>query len=175
MDWYQTVFDLIDMRSFSNLWFWIALAVLWSSTSHWVVGVPYDSIQRAKRHGGVYLDDLETLVRINVNRLLYIANTAGIWLVGLTTALLSGLIVLGFFYDIEFAQAVACLLVPLCLVGALTIRTAKRIEAGENTGAALFRRLSRHRMTTQGIGMVAIFLTSMWGMWQNMHIGVLSN
>ena len=151
------------------------MAVLWSSTSHWVVGVPYDTIQRAKRHGGTHLDDLETLVRINVNRLLYIASTAGLWLVGLAAAFVSGLIVLGFVYNIEFAQAVACLLVPMCLVGALTIRTAKRIEAGENSGAALFKRLSRHRLTTQFIGMVAIFLTSMWGMWQNMHIGVLSH
>ncbi len=29
MDWYATVFELIDMRSFSNLWYWIALAVVW--------------------------------------------------------------------------------------------------------------------------------------------------
>ena len=49
MDWYDTVFEVIDMRSFSNLWYWIGLAVLWSSVSHWVLGVPYDSILRAKR------------------------------------------------------------------------------------------------------------------------------
>jgi hypothetical protein len=175
LDWYQRVFELIDMRSFSNLWFWIALAVLWSSTSHWVLGVPYDLIQRAKRQGGDHLLDMETLVRINVNRILYIVNTAGLWLVGLTAMLVSGLLVLGFAYHIEFAQAVACLLVPMCLVGALTIRTATRIYAGENTGDVLFRILSRHRLSTQVIGMFAIFITSMWGMWQNMHLGVLGN
>lgn len=161
------------MRSFSNLWFWISLAVLWSSTSHWVIGVPYDLVMRAKRHGAEHVDDLEALVRINVNRILYIANTSGLWVIGLTAALASGLIVLGFFYDIEFAQAVACLFVPMCLVGALTVRSARLINAGENSGPALFRRLSRHRLTTQFIGMISIFITSMWGMWQNMHIGVL--
>jgi hypothetical protein len=46
------VFEVIDMRSFSNLWYWIALAVLWSSTSHWVLGVPFDMIQRARRRAG---------------------------------------------------------------------------------------------------------------------------
>ncbi len=175
MDWYQTVFELIDLRSFSNLWFWISLAVLWSSASHWVVGVPYDSILRAKRHGGIHQEDLETLVRINVNRVLYIMNTAGLWLVGLTAMFVSGLLVLGFFYDVEFAQALACLVVPMCIVGALTVRTARLIAANENTGPALFRRLSRHRLATQAIGMLAIFFTSMWGMWQNMQIGVLGN
>ncbi len=43
------IFDLIDMRSFSNLWYWIALAVTWSSTSHWVLGVPFDMVLRARR------------------------------------------------------------------------------------------------------------------------------
>ena len=175
VDWYQTVFELIDMRSFSNLWFWISLAVLWSSASHWIIGVPFDFVQRAKRHGKAHTDDLETLVRINVNRILYIANTAGLWIVGLTGFLVSGLLVVGFYYGIEFAQAVACLLVPMCFVGALTLRTARLIAAGENTGQALLRRLTRHRMSTQAIGMAAIFVTSMWGMWQNMNIGVLGN
>ena len=161
------------MRSFSNLWFWISLAVLWSSTSHWVIGVPFDLVQRAKRYGAEHGNDLETLVRINVNRILYITNTSGLWLIGLAAAMISGLVVLGFYYHIEFAQAVACLFLPMCIVGGLTVRTAKLINAGENTGAALFRRLSRHRLSVQLIGMVSIFVTSMWGMWQNMHVGVL--
>ncbi|MEM9756043.1 MAG: component of SufBCD complex, partial [Pseudomonadota bacterium] len=32
--------DVIDLRSFSNLWYWIVLAVFWSSASHWGLGVP---------------------------------------------------------------------------------------------------------------------------------------
>lgn len=175
MDWYQTVFELIDMRSFSNLWYWIALAVLWSSVSHWVVGVPYDLVQRAKRLGGTHTEDLENLVRINVNRNLYIADTAGLWLIGLAAFVFSVLIMLGFVYHLEFAQAVACLLLPMCLVGGLTLRTSGLIAAGENTGAALQRRLNRHRLTTQMIGVIAIFVTSMWGMWQNMQLGTFGH
>ena len=49
LDWYDSVFEVIDLRSFSNLWYWIGLAVFWSSVSHWILGVPYDSIMRAKR------------------------------------------------------------------------------------------------------------------------------
>ena len=65
MNLYQVLFELIDMRSFSNLWYWIMLAVMWSSASHWVLGVPFDVISRARRQGGALQDDLETLVRIN--------------------------------------------------------------------------------------------------------------
>lgn len=175
MDWYQTIFELIDLRSFSNLWFWIALAVLWSSVSHWIVGVPYDLVQRSRRLGGIHTDDLQNMVRINVNRNLYIVDTAGLWLVGLVPFVLSVLIVLGFVYHIEFAQAVACLMLPMCVVAMLTIRTSRLIAAGENTGAALQRRLHRHRLTTQTIGVIAIFVTSMWGMWQNMQLGTFGH
>ena len=61
----------------------------------------------------------------------------------------------------------------MTLVGALRLRAARRIAAAAAAGAAvgpdLSRRLTRHRMTVQAIGMVAIFVTGMWGMWQNLH------
>ena len=46
------------------------MAVIWSTASHWVLGVPYDMVYRARREQGQALDDLETLVRINVDRML---------------------------------------------------------------------------------------------------------
>ena len=82
VDLYSSIFELIDMRSFSNLWFWIALAVMWSTASHWVLGVPFDMVLRAKRSGGVAEQDLEDLVRVNCNRLLFIARVSGLWILG---------------------------------------------------------------------------------------------
>lgn len=173
VQWYQTIFELIDMRSFSNLWYWIALAVLWSSTSHWVIGVPFDMITRARRDGGQAQQDLEDMVRINVGRILFIARTSGLWLVGIICFLLTVLMFLAFVYDIEFAQAVLFLAAPMTLVGFFSINTAFLIEAGENAGPVLHRRLMRHRVLIQLIGMVSIFVTAMFGMYQNMLIGVL--
>lgn len=173
MEWYETIFELIDMRSFSNLWYWIALAVLWSTVSHWVLGVPFDMVQRAKRHRGQALTDLEDLVRINVNRILYISETAGLFIIAAGCAVMTALGLLGFVYGVEFAQAVFLLAFPTTIVGFLSLRAARRIRAEGTTGDALFRRLARHRFWTQMIGVVSIFVTALWGMWQNMTIGVL--
>ena len=173
MSMYQVLFELIDMRSFSNLWYWIMLAVMWSSASHWVLGVPFDVISRARRHGGEMQHDLETLVRINTGRMLYIARTAGVWLVAFLFFLITVLMVLGVWYRVEFAQAVLFLLVPMSILSLLSLRTAGLIEAGENEGDALHRRLIRHRISTQALGMVSIFITSMFGMYANLYIGVL--
>lgn len=167
MDWHRTVFELIDMRSFSNLWFWIALAVMWSSASHWVLGVPYDMVLRARRAGGQSEIDLEDLVRINSNRLLYIGRISGQWLLGLVCFVLTALAVVGFGYNIEFAQAVFLLMFPMSLVGLMSLSTAARIQLENASGELLRKRLARHRIWVQVIGMISIFITSIWGMYQN--------
>ena len=173
MDLTKTILQVIDTRSFSSLWYWIMLAVVWSSASHWVLGVPFDMIQRARRNPGPAEDELYEITRLNVGRILYIADTAGIWLAGFSTFILSALLLLAFWYDIEFAQAVLFLFFPFSILMALTLRTSLMIEAGEGQGEALHRRLHRHRLSTQVLGMVSIFVTSLFGMYQNMHIGVL--
>jgi len=172
MDWVQILFEVIDLRSFSNMWYWLAVAALWSSASHWVIGVPFDMIARARREGGGTLADLEALVRINTTRTMGIARTAGLLLVGSVCFLITTLILLGFWYRIEFAQAVLFLLVPLAILGLLTLRTSRMIVAGENYGPALCRRLTRHRFATQVLGMFSIFVTAMFGMYQNLQLGL---
>ena len=159
------------MRSFSNLWFWIALAVLWSTTSHWVMGVPWDMVIRARRHGEQYAADLEDLVRIYTNRLLYISRLSGLWLLSFACFFLTLLGLLGFVYGFEFGQAVFLLLFPMTLVGALSLNTARLIQDNGETGEVLYRRLMKHRIITQAIGMVSIFVTALWGMFQNLSLG----
>jgi hypothetical protein len=167
LDWTTTVFEVIDMRSFSNLWYWLVLAAIWSTTSHWVLGVPYDMIQRARKNGGIAQEHLETITMINVERILYIGRVSGLWLLGLTSFLLTGLGLLAFAYDVEFAQALFLIAMPMTLVGALSLSTARLIETHNPSGAALHKRLFRHRLYTQIIGMISIFVTAMYGMYVN--------
>jgi len=173
VDWYETVFEVIDMRSFSNLWYWMAVAVVWSTASHYGLGVPYDLVSRARRQGGEASADLETMVEINVRRLMNIQTMAGLWLVGFAAFVLTALALMAFLYDFEFAQAVLLIVAPMTLVGILTMATARRIAAGRVDRADLVRTLTRHRFAVQGIGVVAIMVTTMWGMWQNLSASAL--
>jgi len=173
VDWYETVFEVIDMRSFSNLWYWMAVAVVWSTASHYGLGVPYDLVSRARRQGGEASADLETMVEINVRRLMNIQTMAGLWLVGFGAFVLTALALMAFLYDFEFAQAVLLIVAPMTLVGILTLATARRIAAGRVDRADLVRTLTRHRFAVQAIGVVAIMVTTMWGMWQNLNASAL--
>ena len=167
MNWFQTLNEFMDLRSFSNLWFWIALAVMWSGASHWVLGLPYDMVVRAAQNGGQAEQDLQDMVRININRMLYVSKVSGLWLIGFLCFLLSSLLLLGWVYGIEFAQACFLLGLPLSLVWGISLLTARRIRAQALAGADLRRQISRLRIYIQIIGMVSIFITSMWGIYSN--------
>ncbi|WP_158967999.1 component of SufBCD complex [Chachezhania sediminis] len=167
--------ELIDLRSFSNLWFWIALAVTWALASHWVMGIPYDMLVRARMGDTQAMDDLHHLARINAARVQAVSFTSAPWLLALWCFVMSGLVTLGFFYGVELAQAVALLALPLSIVGLLTLRTARKIENLGLSGLDLCRQLAWLRMEIQGIGLVAIVVTAVWGMYQNLSIGVLGH
>ena len=55
-------------------------------------------------------------------------------------------------------------------MGLLSVRSARLIRQGEGEGEALWRRLRIHRMLTQLIGMVSIFVTALWGMYMNLTV-----
>ncbi|WP_171129756.1 MULTISPECIES: component of SufBCD complex [unclassified Ruegeria] len=173
MDFFSSIFELIDMRSFSNLWYWISLAVLWSTASHWAMGVPYDLVVRARRVGGQSEQDLLDIVRINRNRLLYISEVSGLAIIAIACFFLTGLATAGFYYDLEFAQAVFLLLFPMSFVGLVNLWTARKLKQNEINLQIVSKFLTRCRIITQVIGMISILITALWGMYQNLSIGVL--
>ena len=167
----ELALEAIDLRSFSNLWFWIALAALWSTVSHWVIGVPFDMVRRAARGNETALRDMQVLGEIHARRILFIAQETGVITTAFSFFLVTLLALLGWVYDIEFAQAILLLFLPMTLVGWLTLQAARRVEGlePEDLGELLFRT----RRAIQFVGIVSIFATSMWGMWINLSANVL--
>lgn len=174
MDWYTGVLEVIDTRSFTSIWYWIIVAVTWSSTSHYTLGVPFDMVTRARRHEtGPAQQDLENLVTITCNRLIHIVDVSGTWLVGLVFFVLTFLGLLGFYYNIEMGQAVFLIAAPLVIVALNSVRNARIIHARQTQGMALRAHLSRMRFGNQVLGMVSIMITALWGMWHNLNATVL--
>lgn len=171
MDFLSLVTEMVELRSFSNLWYWIALATVWSSVSHWVLGVPYDLISRARRGDAQSAHDMRVLAEVNCNRILSVMDISGPWVVGFAACLVTGLVVLGWGYDVEFCQAVFFLLAPMVVVVALSLHSARRLVASDYED--LSQVLRWHRLKVQILGMIAIFLTAFWGMWVNLNHSAL--
>ncbi len=174
MGWYTGVIEVIDMRSFTSIWYWIVVAVVWSTTAHWTMGVPFDAVTRARRSdGGAAQEELETLVNVKCNRLVHIIDVSGPLVVGLAFFLLTVLMILGFWYKIEIAQAVVLIAAPMSLVAFSSIHNAQEIKSSGIYGQALRTRLARIRFINQVIGLISIFITAFWGMWHNLNTTVL--
>ena len=62
----------------------------------------------------------------------------------------------------------------LAILALMANRTARRLRSEETRGEALVKRLIRHRMATQMIGVVSIFVTAMYGMYTNLYVGPFS-
>ena len=170
MDWTESIFRIIELQTFSNIWYWIVVIVAWSVASNWLIGVPFDMLFRARKSEPAELADLEALVDIYVRRMVHYHETLGPYLVGLIAFLLAGLGAMGFYYQIMFAKGVFVLAAPLCLIGVINLRLALQLSAAPLHGQALVSRLFRVRLWTQVVAMIAMFFTAMYGMYQNLSI-----
>lgn len=171
MDFLDLVTEVIDLRSFSNLWYWIVLAILWSALSQRVIGVPYYVVLRARRGDPTSVEDMHTLARLTVRRMLAVTDVSGPYMVAVASFILTGLAVTGWAYRVEFCQALFLLFLPLVCVSALSVVTARKLRARDF--AELDRALRLHRMIVQGLGVLFIFLTAFWGMYVNVTVGPL--
>ncbi|MGR3469130.1 MAG: component of SufBCD complex [Shimia sp.] len=168
MDLISTIFELIDARSFSNLWYWIALAVMWGTLSHWTLGIPFDMLTRAQRDGGEAVQEVEALAFIHAHRLARMDAKSGLWVLGVGSLVLTSLALMAVLYGIEVAQAALLLAAPFAVVWLLTLRLAHRLVAQAVRGEELLNLLARHRLTVQVLAVVSIFVTALFGMYHNL-------
>jgi hypothetical protein len=113
VDFFDLVTEVIDLRSFSNLWYWIVLAIMWSSLSHWTLGVPYHIVARARRGDQRAVHDMQALARDQRRARPRRSPTSpprSCW--GSRCSSPRGLAVTGWLYRVEFLQALFLLDVP---------------------------------------------------------------
>lgn len=116
---------------------------------------------------------MRDVTRANINRIIYVVDTAGLWLIGFACFVLTSLALLGFYYGVELAQALFLLAFPLSGVGLLSLYSARSIEVSNLSDEELRESLLKHRLFTQVIGIFSIFMTTSWGMYQNFLLGGL--
>lgn len=158
-------FSYIDMSSFWSLWYWALTVVAWSMTAHWTIGVPFDAIIRADRKGGIFAEHCDTLVEINVYRLIYLFEVGGIYLTGGIGFVLAVVGTLGFVIGIEVFMALFMLMVPLTIAMAFSMKFAYRVRAMGWQGGELRKKMRWRRFWNQIIGMLGIIAASIASMW----------
>lgn len=179
---------VMGSRSFGTLWYWLALITVWTWAGRSVLGVPWDVVSNARRalsqspqpgtprQVTLLLDWLSlTLPRWRPG------GAEGPLLTALAAFVLAALVVLGWVYGQEMAQAVALIAVPFAGVYGLRLRLARHLTplmadvmAGRMVpGQAAGRMLAKmrwHRVWVTVISVLAVSISALWGtIWQITH------
>jgi len=169
MPWPSSLLEVLDFRSFSSIWYWVLLLGVWQLAQRRSLGVSAGLLERAQRGDLGALADLEATVALNLRDYGSVkgqetGDTSLIILCGLTGFSLSCLLLLGFAYQLETAQAVSLLLLPLFAGEGLGLLTAWRLQQRRFTAAELVGVLQKLRLQRQGLAMIGIFVSALWGM-----------
>ena len=171
MDWTNVILRVIELDTFDNIWFWMAVVVAWAVACHWMIGVPFDLLVRARRGEEEAQTDLEALVAINLRRFSWFYRYAGAGFVGLAAFFLAGTALLAVVYRFEFAIGLLVLGGPLMGVALMNLRLALSLIAAPLEGRALVSRLLRVRVWTQVAAAFSLFVTAVYGMAFNIAAG----
>lgn len=180
------ILQFLDSRSFSSIWFWLALAASWTWTTRAILGVPAEIVHRAHRQPDTDADPssdallLLDWLSLNLPRW-QVTPREGALVLALGTFLLTSLGILGFGYGLELAQAMFLLTGPFALLTVLRFRLARRLRpilaqaqhglvGPARTAEAAARAMIRHRLGVLALSALTVGLTAAWGTaWMIVH------
>ncbi|QUS35468.1 hypothetical protein [Falsirhodobacter algicola] len=168
MQWYDLFLSLISLRSFSVLWYWIALWFFWSVVTRRVLGVPGELAIRAQSDPRAAEEAL-WFARFEVRRRMAVSAPRRMIAVTLLAFAASALLTLAL-SGLEAAQALLPFLLPWILIEALRERLARRLMRDAPGAEALAGLLIWHKIAMQAIAGGTIFLTFIWGAWRNLSL-----
>ncbi len=169
---WDVIASAISMRSFSTLWYWIAVAAFWAWATRQVMGVPHDVVARARR-GADQMQQLEIWAQMQARRLAYFWQRGQIFIVAIAGSTLGLTTVLAFGYGMELAQALWFVLAPMVVISAMSVRLAIRVLGEDGHGNALLRVMFRFRIYTQVLSFVFIFANVIFAFFQMLTQGLL--
>ncbi|TJZ91595.1 hypothetical protein FA743_10890 [Paracoccus gahaiensis] len=179
MPQFDSLIGLLDSRSFTTIWYWLALIGMWSAAGRTVLGVPSEVLARARsaQDGGagqgpavITLLDWLSLVLPRWR----LRPQEGAVFLGVTSFLMTSLIVLGFGFWLEMAQALVLLLGPFWVLFWMRVRLARRLlpliaAAQDGTtplaeaALSVAKSMTWHRRWVTVLSMISVALAALWG------------
>lgn len=186
MPLFDGLFSFLDNRSFGTIWFWLVFVGIWMSNAREIVGVPLHVLMAARKAQKADAPDGQEVLTL----LDWLSLTLPHWqlgpregavILGVASFFLTALAILGFGYDLEMAQALTLLLVPLHILFWMRIRLARGISPLLKVGqtgiqplteisAEIIRRMIWHRRGFMLLVILSGMIAGLWAMlWSLMH------
>lgn len=163
--------EIMSLRSFISVWFWVVVAIFWTSVCNQVLGVAYDMIAAAKRGDGKMAQDVAVIATIGARQSLAVADPLSLFVAYFAVA---SCLTAGFLLGSEIFAASSFIALPWLILGGLRRKTALYVLEHSDRVDLVLARLIKHRKITHYWAILFIFLTALYGLGHAFTYSVLN-
>ena len=153
----MTIIELLSWDAFGSGWFWALLLLQLLVNSSRVIGIPVDMLRTSD------IDQIGPILKWRITRLVKLVEGLHVLVISVISSAICGILVLGFWYQIEVFAALCLLVLPEIAILRLGYRTAIKLRHDQVYSLNTIQLINRLHHKIQALGAVNLLLAGFLG------------
>lgn len=153
----MTIIELLSWDAFGSGWFWALLLLQLLVNSSRVIGIPVDMLRTCD------IDQIGPILKWRITRLVKLVEGLHVLVISVISSAICGILVLGFWYQIEVFAALCLLVLPEIAILRLGYRTAIKLRHDQVYSLNTIQLINGLRHKIQALGAVNLLLAGFLG------------
>ena len=153
----MTIIELLSWDAFGSGWFWALLLLQLLVNSSRVIGIPVDMLRTSD------IDQIGPILKWRITRLVKLVEGLHVLVISVISSAMCGILVLGFWYQIEVFAALCLLVLPEIAILRLGYRTAIKLRHDKVYRLNTIQLINGLHHKIQALGAVNLLLAGFLG------------
>ena len=153
----MTIIELLSWDAFGSGWFWALLLLQLLVNSSRVIGIPVDMLRTGD------IDQIGPILKWRITRLVKLVEGLHVLVISVISSAICGILVLGFWYQIEVFAALCLLVLPEIAILRLGYRTAIKLRHDQVYSLNTIQLINGLHHKIQALGAVNLLLAGFLG------------
>ena len=153
----MTIIELLSWDAFGSGWFWALLLLQLLVNSSRVIGIPVDMLRTSD------IDQIGPILKWRISRLVKLVEGLHVLVISVISSAMCGILVLGFWYQIEVFAALCLLVLPEIAILRLGYRTAIKLRHDQVYSLNTIQLINGLHHKIQALGAVNLLLAGFLG------------
>ena len=153
----MTIIELLSWDAFGSGWFWALLLLQLLVNSSRVIGIPVDMLRTSD------IDQIGPILKWRISRLVKLVEGLHVLVISVISSAICGILVLGFWYQIEVFAALCLLVLPEIAILRLGYRTAIKLRHDQVYSLNTIQLINGLHHKIQALGAVNLLLAGFLG------------
>ena len=153
----MTIIELLSWDAFGSGWFWALLLLQLLVNSSRVIGIPVDMLRTSD------IDQIGPILKWRITRLVKLVEGLHVLVISVISSAMCGILVLGFWYQIEVFAALCLLVLPEIAILRLGYRTAIKLRHDQAYSLNAIKLIKGLHHKIQALGAVNLLLAGFLG------------